>query len=1048
MMVVASTTGSVGIAETQSLKDAASRMFLGGDMGSAEKQCLLIWQADPTNVSALVLLASMYYKKGDYEHALQFASFAIKINPSCQEGYWTLGNIFKDRNQLSEAIENYRHAILLKEDYIEAYISLASALVSFGDLESAIGAFSTALNYNPSLYTVRSDLGNLYKAIGRFEEAKICFLKCIETNPQFEVAWSNLGCVFNEQNEIWLSIHHFTKAIQIAPSYFEAYMNLGNVFKEARIFDRAVATYLRALNLQNNNASVHGQLGCVYYEMQNIDLALSHFEKAIQICPTPDLWCNFGNSIKEKGMVNEAEGAYNSALNLCPSHADSLNNLANIKREQGQIEEAEQLYRRALSSNGQFAAAHSNLASILQQQGKYAEAILNFQSAVRISPLFADAFSNMGNALKEMGDVNGAIQCYNRAISIAPSFADAHSNLASIHKDSGNLPDAISLYRKALLLKKPKSFPDAYCNLVHCLQIVCDWSDYEERMSQLVEIVEDQLSKKRLASTHPHHCMLYPLSHKQRKQIAEKHALLCWEKVQVLRKAAYSFPEARLLRKNERLRIGFVSSDFGNHPTSHLMQSIPGLFDRSRVELFCYALSVNDGTNFRSKIMEESEHFTDLSGVHCNGAAADIINADGVHILFNLNGYTRLARNEIFALRPCPIQVMWLGYPATSGATYMDYIITDEVTSPKYLAEAYSEKLAYMPHTFFIGDHTNMLKHLTERVIVKGKDSNTRFNTDTNTVANATNLEPLMSRGELCHIIRETEVSCGPEKEMLMKEVVLPVLEVSTQPLTDMIGRGNIAVSMEGCNVQNGLATLNHTHSKAATGEELPNTIIITSRQQYGLPEDAIVYCNFNQLYKLDPVTLNSWCEILKRVENSVLWLLRFPNYGEQNIREFCAARGIYSHRIIFSNVAAKEEHVRRGQLADCCLDTPLCNGHTTGMDITFGGTPMVTLPLETLASRVAASQLTALGCPELIAKSREDYINIAVRLGTDRNYLTSIRTKVWKSRTTSTLFNIKQYCTDLEDLVHAIWKSHALNHPKDHISAASFQYSSPSESE
>lgn len=135
------------------------------------------------------------------------------------------------------------------------------------------------------------------------------------------------------------------------------------------------------------------------------------------------------------------------------------------------------------------------------------------------------------------------------------------------------------------------------------------------------------------------------------------------------------------------------------------MQSIPGLHERANVEIFCYALSPDDGTTFRGKIARESEHFVDLSQIPCNGKAADRINGDGIHILVNMNGYTKGARNEIFALRPAPVQVMWLGYPGTSGASFMDYLITDEVTSPLELASQYSEKLAYMPHTYFIGDH-------------------------------------------------------------------------------------------------------------------------------------------------------------------------------------------------------------------------------------------------------------------------------------------------------------------------------------------------------
>ena len=122
------------------------------------------------------------------------------------------------------------------------------------------------------------------------------------------------------------------------------------------------------------------------------------------------------------------------------------------------------------------------------------------------------------------------------------------------------------------------------------------------------------------------------------------------------------------------------------------------------------------------------------------------------------------------------------------------------------------------------------------------------------------------------------------------------------------------------------------------SGEEVPEQILITSRRQYGLPENAIVYCNFNQLYKIDPPTLKMWVNILNAVPNSVMWLLRFPQVGETNILVAAQQMGLRKGSIVFSNVAAKEEHVRRGQLADVCLDTPLCNGHTTGMDVSWAG--------------------------------------------------------------------------------------------------------------
>lgn len=1046
---------------TAALAELAHREYQRGEYEAAENHCMQLWRQDPSNTGVLLLLSSIHFQCRRFDKSSQFSQLAIKQNPLLAEAYSNLGNVFKEKGQLQEALENYRHSVRLKPDFIDGYINLAAACVAAGDMEQAVQAYVSALQYNPDLYCVRSDLGNLLKALGRLDEAKSCYLKAIETCPTFAVAWSNLGCVFNAQGEIWLAIHHFEKAVQLDPNFLDAYINLGNVLKEARIFDRAVAAYLRALTLSPSNAVVHGNLACVYYEQGMIDLAIDTYRRAIELQSNfPDAYCNLANALKEKGQVTEAEDCYSTALSLCPTHADSLNNLANIKREQGKIEDATRLYLKALEVFPEFAAAHSNLASVLQQQGKLTEALLHYKEAIRISPTFADAYSNMGNTLKEMGDIQGALQCYTRAIQINPAFADAHSNLASIHKDSGNIPEAIQSYRTALKLKP--DFPDAYCNLSHCLQIICDWNDYDSRMIKLVSIVADQIEKNRLPSVHPHHSMLYPLSHSQRKAIAAKHAALCLEKVSVLHKNEYNFNH---LYGSKIIRIGYLSSDFGNHPTSHLMQSIPGMHDRTKVEIFCYALSPDDGTTFRSKIGAGCDHFIDLSMIPCNGAAADKIYSDGIHILVNMNGYTKGARNEIFALRPAPIQVMWLGYPGTSGAPYMDYIITDAMTSPLSLSHQYSEKLAYMPDTFFIGDHKQMFPHLMERFIVSTNSSTNSGNgcidsnsdessiiPDNVSIVNATDVSPILENVEVKKVkevavvtatmttittsssgnkpVTSTVVSTAVEKVEVVKKIVeLP----TTQPVQTMISTGQLQTSVNGILVQNGLATT-QLNTKAATGEEVPKSIVVTTRQQYGLPEDAIVYCNFNQLYKIDPVTMKMWVNILKKVYNSVLWLLRFPAHGEANILAYAASMGLPSNRIIMSNVAAKEEHVRRGQLADLCLDTPLCNGHTTGMDVLWAGTPMVTLAGETLASRVASSQLTCLGLPELIAHSPQEYEDIAVRLGRERQYLKAIRAKVWKNRVDSPLFCVRTYTRNLEDVYSKMWQRFENRLPVDHL--------------
>ncbi|CAG2207899.1 OGT [Mytilus edulis] len=473
------------VSDVTGLAELAHREYQAGNYENAEQLCMQLWRQEPDNTGVLLLLSSTHFQCRRLDRSAYFSQLAIKQNPMLAEAYSNLGNVYKERGQLQEALENYRHAVRLKPDFIDGYINLAAALVAAGDLEQAVQAYVTALQYNPDLYCVRSDLGNLLKALGRLDEAKkiwyqkhtlkehkstgkaiwnsgfhidnmvstdnrdtrvppsevqdafsacACYLKAIETQPSFAVAWSNLGCVFNAQGEIWLAIHHFEKAVALDSNFLDAYINLGN----------AVAAYLRALNLSPNHAVVHGNLACVYYEQGLIDLAIDTYKRAIELQPNfPDAYCNLANALKEKGKVVDAEECYNTALKLCPTHADSLNNLA-IKREQGLTEDAVKLYMKALEVYPEFAVAHSNLASVLQQQGKLHEALLHYKEAIRISPTFADAYSNMGNTLKEMQDIQGALQCYTRAIQINPAFADAHCNLASIHKVvDADFPDVI-----------------------------------------------------------------------------------------------------------------------------------------------------------------------------------------------------------------------------------------------------------------------------------------------------------------------------------------------------------------------------------------------------------------------------------------------------------------------------------------------------------------------------------------------------------------------------------------------------------------------------
>jgi len=610
----------------------------------------------------------------------------------------------------------------------------------------------------------------------------------------------------------------------------------------------------------------------------------------------PDAYNNLGNALRESGRLEEAINCYRTTLRLKPDHPHAYNNLGNAMKDKAMVKEAIHCYATAVRLMPRFAAAHSNLGSILKEQGKVEQALAHYHEAITIDPMFADAYSNMGNAYKDLGKIEESIKCYTTAIRIRPNFADAYSNLASAYKDGGQVVDAITCYRKALTLKP--DFPDAFANLVHSLVFICDWKTRDLDFRQLSELLRQQMMQDQiLPSVQPFHALVYPLSLAEMQAIAAKYAERAKMNVALL-----DFPKFRFRpkpRNTTRLKIGYVSSDLGNHPLSHLMQSVFGMHDKGNFEVTCYALTSHDQSTWRDKIESEVEHFKDISGLQ-NGDAARLINADGIDILINLNGYTKGARNEIFALRPAPLQVSYMGFCGTMGADYIQYMVVDKEVIPPQYRQYYTESLIYMPHSYFVNDHAQSARFV---------------------------FEP----------------------------------------------------------------------------SELP------TRAHYGVPEDKFVFCNFNQIYKVDPDIFTTWMNILKRVPNSILWILRFPPAGEANIRAEALARGVGPDRLHFTNVAPKDEHIKRGHLADLFLDTPCCNAHTTGCDILWSGTPMLTLSGKKMATRVGASLLKAAMIPELVTASREEYEEVAVDLAMDPEKLFQLRMRLEQGRITCPLFDTQR---------------------------------------
>ncbi|KAG9256163.1 glycosyl transferase family 41-domain-containing protein [Emericellopsis atlantica] len=744
-------------------------------------------------------------------------------------------------------------------------------------------------------------------------------------------------------------------------------------------------------------------------------------------------------------------------------------------------------WRHQLSQDAQETMRSTKIPGILPGSG-LALALAYYQYGLRLDPKHVHLHTNLGSLLKDIGQLDLAIQMYQQAVACDGNFDIALTNLANAVKDRGRIKDAITYYRRAV--QANPTFSEAVCGLLTALNSVCDWKgrggvfldfgrfdrwhvddsgalvDARSRgrgsgvTQRVVNIVAHQLEEASHWGKHtlredmiwsmstylaqlcqnqgeqlaawlrawkgqswegcrlvrlveratrvavrnsylaqiefgtsppadlrmplppgltvpsaptilPFHTFTCPLSAKDVRAISQRNA----HRTSCLTLKSSWLP-ASLPRPPtppaHHLNVGYISSDFNNHPLAHLMQSVFGFHDTRRVRAHCYATSPSDKSLYRQKIEKEAPVFRDVSDWASASVVRQILE-DNIHILVNLNGYTRGARNDIFAARPAPIQMSFMGFAGTLGAEWCDYILADHITVPPGTLRpwrnnlsiddlfqdrneeddgdwVYSENVVYCKETFFCCDH-------------------------------AQSSEP----GE-----REVSWATEQERRWQMRKSLFP-----------------------------------------------------------SLPDEAIILGNFNQLYKIEPTTFRTWLRILAGVPRAVLWLLRFPDLGEANLLETAKAWAgdEVTSRLIFTDVAPKNQHIARARVCDLFLDTPECNAHTTAADVLWSSTPLLTLPRYPykMCSRMAASILkgalprSAEGeriAATLIANTETEYEQTAIALGNGLTYhfenglygegrgpLMDMRRILFESKWACPLFDTRRWVSNVESAYEVAWR-------------------------
>ncbi len=364
--------------------------------------------------------------------------------------------------------------------------------------------------------------------------------------------------------------------------------------------------------------------------------------------------------------------------------------------DHGSAADALAALERATILNPSDAASFRHKARLYQQFGRSQDAVSALQAVVQLGHAAHTDFLALGSLLQMEKGPQAAIPAFEQAVALAPEDVLTQNHLAACLQLCGRVGDAIDAYRRSLRLQARTN--PASVGLFAAMQTICDWQDYDSLLAQVEAMTESSIAAVSRPVEDPFLNVTHAIDTQRNYDVAR-----LWSGELSTRVAQWGVSLEPRKHDHGRLRIGYLSSDFHDHATSHLMLGLFAAHDRAKFSIYAYSCSGDDGSHYRQRIAADCDAFVDLSSVDTISAARRI-HEDGIDILVDLKGYTRQNRLDIAALRPAPIQVAWLGFPGTSGASFFDYIVTDDTVSPAAEGNRYSESFAVMPHCYQINN--------------------------------------------------------------------------------------------------------------------------------------------------------------------------------------------------------------------------------------------------------------------------------------------------------------------------------------------------------
>lgn len=624
--------------------------FQKGNAKDAERLFKIVLRAEPNHVGALNLLGITLIRLGNFAEADGYLRLALEQNPISDATLYNCGIVLKALNRPAEALEK----------------------------------FTQALAINPAAAETWNNRGTVYNDLKRYKEAVGDFDKAIELNPRFAEALCNKGKSLTILKQADGALFAFERALALKPDLAEAWQGCGNLFSELKRYDQALACYEKTLATQPNFAAAWLGRANAFYELAQYDNALASYKKALAIKPDlTEAWLGRGNTLYELDRYDEALTAYNRTLSLDPNcamaHSNRSNTLLSLKRYAEALESCEG----AIALDPSLALAHSNRGAALANLKQYRAALASCDRAILLDAGLAAAHSNRGSALLGLERYADALASYDQALALEPDLAEASLARGNVLLLLKRYVDAVAAFDWAISLKP--NLDHVRSLRLHAKQYMCDWADFEAEAAQLLSTVREG----KLVSD-PFVVLSIPSSTADQLQCAKRYVQDQPKFRPVWQGEVYS---------HDRIRVAYLSADFREHPVSYLTVGLLEQHDKSSFEVTGISFGPNENSAIRRRLKGAFERFVDVAD-KSDQEIADLVRRLEIDIAVDLMGFTLNNRLNVLAQRAAPIQVNYLGYPGTMGASYIDYIIADQTVIPKEHAPCYAEEIAWLPDCF------------------------------------------------------------------------------------------------------------------------------------------------------------------------------------------------------------------------------------------------------------------------------------------------------------------------------------------------------------